>query len=344
MKKIILFSAILSLSLFLTACPQKQEKSNSSSATSTASSSSSTVETKKPKVVATIGMIADVARTIAGECIDITAIMGPGIDPHLYTASANDVRLFQHADMIFYSGYHLEGKLAEILEKMSESRPVIAVAENAIPESQIINSFQGKTAPDPHVWMDVSQWAATVDVISKELSKLAPDCKTKFEENAISYKKELSALHEWIKESIQTIPKNQRILVTAHDAFEYYGRAYTIRVDGIQGISTASEAGLADIKKVVELVVSHKVPALFVETSINPRTIKAVQAAVQDRGFDVAIGNQLFSDAMGTNGTAGGTYIGMLYSNTKNISDALGGKAPKLPTELSAWEEKWQIN
>ncbi len=340
MKRFILFGTILLASIFLTACPQK----NSNSSTTNTASSSGTIETKKPKVVVTIGMVADVTRTIGNECIKVTAIMGPGIDPHLYTASANDVRLFQQADMIFYSGYHLEGKLAEVLEKMSESRPVIAVAENAIPASQIINSFQGKTAPDPHVWMDVSQWAATVDVISKELSRLAPDCKTKFEENAISYKKELTALHKWIKESIQTIPENQRILVTAHDAFEYYGRAYTIRVDGIQGISTASEAGLADIRKVVELVVDHKVPALFVETSINPRTIKAVQAAVQDRGFDITIGNQLFSDAMGTDGTASGTYIGMLYNNTKNISDALGGKTPKLPAELSDWEEKWQIN
>ncbi len=299
--------------------------------------------TQKLKVVTTVGMIEDLSKNIAGDCADVKALMGPGVDPHLYKASARDVRNLQYAQLILYSGYHLEGHLAKVLEKLAESHSAVAVAERGIPFSKIINSFQGAVAPDPHVWMDVSQWAMTVDVIRDELIKQAPECKDDFTKRAKEYGLELNALHSWVKQSIASIPKAQQVLVTAHDAFAYYGRAYGLKVVGIQGISTASEASLANIRDTVNTIVEKRIPAIFVESSINPRTILAVKAAVEDKGFTVKNGGQLYSDAMGQRGTADGTYIGMLFHNTTLITNALGGTPPPLPQELNTWKNTWGI-
>ena len=298
---------------------------------------------EKLKVVTTVGMIEDVVKNVAGNCADIKALMGPGVDPHLYKASARDVRNLQYAQLILYSGYHLEGHLAKVLEKLAESHSAVAVAERGIPMSKIINSFQGAVAPDPHVWMDVSQWAMTVDVIRDELIKQVPECKDDINKRAKEYGLELKALHSWVKQSIASIPRNQRVLVTAHDAFAYYGRAYGLKVVGIQGISTAAEASLANIRDTVNTIVEKRIPAIFVESSINPRTILAVKAAVEDRGFAVKNGGQLYSDAMGQSGTADGTYIGMLFHNTTVITTALGGKTAPLPQGLKIWARTWGI-
>ena len=293
-----------------------------------------------PKVVATVGMLGDIAATVADDCAEVQTMMGPGVDPHLYKASAGDVQLLQNASLIFYSGYNLEGQMGEILERLAETRPVTAVAEAAIDESDTLS--YDENAVDPHLWMDVALWANSVDVITENLTELNPECAADMRERADSLKTELAALNEWILESVASIPAEQRVLVTAHDAFEYYGRAYDIEVEGIQGISTASEASLADIRETVDLVVERAVPALFVESSINPRTIEAVQAAVADRGSQVGIGEPLYSDAMGEAGTADGTYIGMLRRNTLHIVDGLGGEVAAFPEALSGWVEAWE--
>lgn len=295
----------------------------------------------EPKVVTTTGMIGDVIKTIAGDCFDIEVMMGPGIDPHLYKASAGDVKTLQSASIIFYSGLHLEGQLGEVFEALQGKRPVVAVTQN-IPETSILKTSSGYGV-DPHVWMDASLWASTLDVVKNELSKLEPDCQAKMQSNADTFKPQLLALHDWVKISIASIPDQQRILVTAHDAFNYYGKAYGIDVAGIQGISTESEAAIADIRETANTVVERKVPAIFVESTINPRTIDAVMQAVLDKGQELAIGGQLYSDAMGQAGTAGGTYIGMIYENTKAITEALGGTVPPLPQELEAWAQTWKV-
>ena len=251
--------------------------------------------------------------------------MGPGVDPHLYKASAGDVRTLRDADLIFYSGYSLEGQLGEVLDGFARRTPVVAVSEQGIPEESLIAASSGAYSYDPHVWMDVTLWSQTVDSIVSALGEAAPECADAITENAEAYKAQLAALNEWVAASIASIPETQRILVTAHDAFAYYGRAYDIEVEGIQGISTESEASLRDIRTVADTVAEREVPALFVESSINPRTIEAVLQAVQDRGFEASIGGQLFSDAMGEDGTADGTYIGMIYSNTRTVTEALGG-------------------
>jgi manganese/zinc/iron transport system substrate-binding protein len=293
------------------------------------------------RVMATTGMIGDVARNVAGECAEVDTLMGPGVDPHLYKASAGDVRRFQQAGAILYSGYALEGQLGEVLAKLAERKPTVAVAPASIPPSELI-TVQGVYGIDPHLWMDASLWARTAPVIAETLAPLAPDCADAMRQRAAGYAAQLAALHGWIRDSVASVPEGQRILVTAHDAFNYFGRAYGIEVAGIQGISTESEAGIADIRAMVDIVVERAVPAVFIESTINPRTIQAVIEAAASRGHEVRIGGQLFSDAMGEAGTADGTYIGMLVANTRHIVEALGGSPAPLPEPLRAWAQAWE--
>ncbi|MBB3230988.1 metal ABC transporter solute-binding protein, Zn/Mn family [Halomonas stenophila] len=294
------------------------------------------------EAVVTTGMIGDVAARVGGDCVTVTAIMGPGVDPHLYQASARDVATFQEAELILYSGYSLEGQLGEVLGRFSEIKPTLAVAPSSIEPADLI-TVQDVYGIDPHLWMDVSLWARTLPTIAAALSEARPECEAAIQANAERYGRELEALHGWIGESIATIPEDQRILVTAHDAFNYYGRAYGIEVAGIQGISTETETGVADIRAMTEVVVEREVPAVFIESTINPRTVQAVIDAARRRGQDVEIGGQLYSDAMGEAGTADGTYIGMLYTNTRHIVESLGGTPAPLPEALDDWAARWNI-
>ena len=301
------------------------------------------VQSQEPlSVVATVGMIGDIAQIVGGECVSVETMMGPGIDPHLYQATARDVQTLNHADLILYSGYSLEGQLGDVFERYAERVPTLAVAEAGISEAELIATATAYGV-DPHVWMDVSLWALTVPAIAAKLTELLPDCAPAIAANAEDYGAQLTALHAWTAEAIASIPTDQRVLVTAHDAFAYYGRAYGIEVAGIQGISTQSEAAIADIRQTADLIVARAVPAIFVESTINPRTIEAVMAAARQAGQPVEIGGQLYSDAMGEAGTAGGTYIGMIHSNTVSIVTALGGTLPSLPADLQDWARQWSL-
>jgi manganese/zinc/iron transport system substrate-binding protein len=292
------------------------------------------------EVVTTTAMIADVAQNVAGECATVTPLMGPGTDPHSYRASADDTRTLGRADLILYSGYALEGELGDILERLAQSRPAVAVAEVAIPQDKAI-ATDDAYGVDPHVWMDVSLWARVADVTADTLSELAPACAETVQANAAAYAGELAALHDWVAESVATIPEQQRILVTAHDAFGYYARAYGLEVAGIQGISTAAEAAIGDIRSTVDIVIERGVPAIFVESSVNARTVEAVQQAAASQGVETRVGGELYSDAMGEPGTAEGTYIGMIVHNTRTLTQALGGSVPPFPEALRAWAEAW---
>lgn len=294
------------------------------------------------KTVATTGMVGDVVARVGGECAEVTTLMGPGVDPHLYQASARDVSTFQQAEMIFYSGYSLEGQLGDVLERFAETKPTIAVAPSSIDTGSLI-TVQDVYGIDPHLWMDVSLWSRIAPTIADSLSKARPACEAQFRGNAEEYVAQLEALHQWVTESIASIPEQQRILVTAHDAFNYFGRAYDIEVAGIQGISTSTETGVADIREMAQVVVDREVPSVFVESTINPRTVEAVIEAAREKGQEVSIGGQLYSDAMGEAGTADGTYIGMLYRNTRHIVEALGGETPALPEALDEWAARWDI-
>ncbi len=293
--------------------------------------------------VVTVGMIGDVVKNVSGECVEVTTIMGAGVDPHLYQASAGDVRTFSNADIIFYSGYALEGQLGDVLGRFAERKPTVAVSPSSIEPTELI-SVEGVYGIDPHLWMDVKLWAKIVPTIATSLSELNPDCAEAFKANAEAYVVQLEALHCWITKAISTIPEEQRLMVTAHDAFSYYGRAYGLEVAGIQGVSTESEAGIADIRAMAKLIAERNVPAVFIESTINPRTIQAVVDAAKKAGHEVKLGKELYSDAMGEEGTYGGTYIGMLYTNTRHITEALGGSLPPLHDDLTTWASEWELN
>lgn len=294
-------------------------------------------------VVATVGMIGDVAKNVAGDCAEVTSIMGPGVDPHLYQARAADVRAFETTEIILYSGYFLEGQLGAVLAKFGERKPTVALSESSIPEAELIK-VQGAYGVDPHLWMDAGLWSRLAPTIATTLGELRPACAEEFATNAEAYVAQLTALDAWAREAIGTIPESQRSLVTAHDAFGYYGRAYGIEVAGLQGLTTQSEASIADIRATAALVAETGVPAVFIESTINPRMVQAVIDAVRQRGNTVEIGGSLYSDAMGEEGTAGGTYIGMIFANTRTITEALGGTVPPLPEALAGWAEQWGVS
>ncbi|WP_114966351.1 metal ABC transporter solute-binding protein, Zn/Mn family [Alkalilacustris brevis] len=294
-----------------------------------------------PSVVATVGMIADVAASLAGECVAVQAMMGPGTDPHLYRPTSRDVRMMREADAIFHVGFGLEGALGDVLDGLQGRVTTLAVAPAAVPEAELLRADPEDFAygVDPHLWMDVRLWSMTVAALSEALSDLAPDCADEIAAAAEDYRARLAALHAWVGDSIATIPEGHRALVTAHDAFAYYARAYGIDEVAIQGLSTESEASIADIREAAEAVATRGVPAVFIETTINPRTIEALLDAVRNRGHAARIGGALYSDAMGDTGTRDGTYIGMIIANTRTITAALGGTVPDLPAPVAQWLE-----
>ncbi|HZG60140.1 MAG TPA: zinc ABC transporter substrate-binding protein [Anoxybacillus sp.] len=273
-------------------------------------------------VTTTIGQIADIVKNVGGEHVEVTALMGPGVDPHLYQASQGDIQKLSNADMIFYNGLHLEGKMGEIFEKMAKNKPTVAVAE-AIPTEKLLKSGDGTNTYDPHVWFDIDLWSIAVEKVRDELIKFDPKHEEDYKKNAESYLQRLQELKTYAKEQIAQIPEESRVLITAHDAFGYFGHAYGIEVMGLQGLSTDSEYGLKDVQSLVETIVSRNIKAVFIESSISEKSIKAVVEGAKKRGHTVSIGGELFSDAMGEEGTEEGTYIGMYKHNIDTIVSAL---------------------
>ena len=273
-------------------------------------------------VVATTGMIGDAAKEIGGDLVEVTTLMGPGVDPHLYKASAGDVGRLNQADLVLYNGLHLEAAMADVLGE-SRTLNTVAVAEN-IDESELLRPAEFGGQFDPHVWFDVSLWSKAVERVRDALIELDEENAGAYRSNAETYLADLVELHEYVKEQALRIPEERRVIVTAHDAFNYFGRAYGLEVRGLLGISTAAEAGTRDISDLATLISDRKIPAIFVETSVSSRSIEAVRAAVRANGFEVEIGGELFSDAMGDAGTEEGTYQGMVRHNIDTIVEALG--------------------
>jgi len=272
------------------------------------------------QVVCTTGMVADQVRNIGGKHVQVVALMGAGVDPHLYKASPADVSQLSRADIIFYSGLHLEGKLAELLERMAARKPTVAVAERIDP-AKILHDEHG--AHDPHVWFNVSHWSEAAGAVRDALVEFDPPHAQEYKEASDAYQTRLAALHREAKEELATIPAEQRVLVTAHDAFQYFGQAYGLEVRGIQGISTDSEAGVKHINDLVDFLVQRKIKAVFVETSVANQNVKALIEGCAAQNHKVIIGGELFSDAMGADGTPDGTYEGMVRHNVKTIVHAL---------------------
>jgi manganese/zinc/iron transport system substrate-binding protein len=274
-------------------------------------------------VVATTGMLADAVDGVGGARVEVTALMGPGVDPHLYQASEGDVRRLSGADLIVYNGLHLEARLSEVLARI-EGRTF--AAGEALDESRLLAPPEFAGQYDPHVWFDVDLWSGVVEAIREELTARDPDGAEEYAANEEAYLAELRELHEWAQEQAARVPEDRRVLVTAHDAFNYFGRAYGFEVRGLQGISTATEAGAGDVQRLADFIAERELPAIFVETSVSPRAIQAVQEAVRARGHEVGIGEELYSDALGDPGTPEGTYVGMVRHNVTAIVEGLLGE------------------
>ena len=274
------------------------------------------------EVVCTTGMVADLARNIGGDRIAVVGMMGPGVDPHYYKASQGDLAKLTAANLILFNGLFLEGKLEDVFAKMARRRQVLAVAEH-LPEERLLRPPEFEGHFDPHIWFDVSLWAQTIEPVVARLSALDPDGAAVYRQNGARYRARLDSLHQWVVEQVALLPEGRRVLITAHDAFGYFGRAYGVEVVGLQGISTVAEYGVNDVTRLVDLIVEREVKAIFVESSVPVRSIEAVREGCLARGFQVAIGGTLYSDAMGAAGSGADTYVGMVESNVNTIVGAL---------------------
>lgn len=301
----------------------------------TSSGGASDFTERKMNVVVTTNIIGDLVRQVAGDRVTLTTLMGPGVDPHLYRASEGDVQTMAEADLVLYNGLHLEGKMTDVFAQMNErSVPTSALAADAVPDSLLIPSAEYASSYDPHVWFDVQLWRRVTQHVGDVLARRDTARAEAYRSSADAYAQRLDSLHQYVMRQAKRIPEDRRVLVTSHDAFRYLGQAYDIEVRGLQGISTASEAGTQDVQTLADFVVTRRIPALFVESSVSPRGIEAVQAAVKAKGFQVQLGGTLYGDALGDRGTPTGTYIGALRHNIDTIVQGLLNTSTQPPTAV----------
>ena len=280
-------------------------------------------ENGKLQIVTTTTMITDLVKQIGGDYVEVKGLMGAGVDPHLFKASEGDVSKLFNADVVIYNGLHLEGKLEDVFEKMRhQSKKIIAVSD-VIDRSELIGSEYFASNYDPHIWFDLNHWEKITSFVSAQLSAIDTANAASFQSNSIDYLKRLKTLKIAVETALSNLPKEKRILVTAHDAFNYFGQAFDFKVVGLQGLSTATEAGVQDVQKMASFIIENKIKAIFVESSVPKRTVEALQASVQSKGHEVVIGGTLFSDALGSDGTIEGTYTGMYIYNVNTIVNAL---------------------
>ena len=276
-------------------------------------------------IVCTTGPVAELARHVGGDRVYVEALMGPGVDPHLYQALPADMARLQAADLVFYNGMQLEGRMADLLGQLGRRKPVFAVTDILRERyAERLRPLPGTEADfDPHVWFDVALWAACAELVAERLAEIDPEHAAEYHRNAARYQAELHELDQWCREQVAAIPKQQRVLVTAHDAFGYFGAAYDIEVHGIQGMSTMDEADLVSVNRLVEMLVQREIKAVFVETSVSERNVRALVEACAARGHSIRIGGALYSDAMGPADSPAGTYAGMVRHNVQTIVAAL---------------------
>ena len=308
MKKcMVLLSFCLMTVMMITGCQKAEQKKTSDTL----------------NIVATTTMLADLSRVIGGEHVNVDGLMGPGIDPHLYQASAGDVTLMQNADVVVYNGLHLEGKMGEIFQSLTDRGSTVICIEDGLPKDQLLSWEDDSSVHDPHIWFQVSLWKSAAKTVADRLSEADPSHAQAYKKNLEAYTLELEKLDTYIRDRINEIPKDQRVLITAHDAFQYFGKAYGLEVRGLQGISTDAEAGTADVNTLADFITKRKIKAVFVESSVPPKTIEALQAAVKSKGFDVAIGGELYSDSLGGKNSGAETYLLTVKANVDTIVGAL---------------------
>lgn len=276
----------------------------------------------KKRVVATTGMVADAAENLLGDRVEVQVLMGPGVDPHLYKASQGDMNILANADIILYSGHHLEGKMNDVLQKMSRTKPVLGIGE-FIPENRLQRAGDGSPTIDPHLWMDSNIWLMGIAGIADTLQQLFPNDTAFIGNNYRNYRDTLEKVGIEVEQFITSIPSDRRVLITSHDAFRYFGLATQMEVKGLQGISTVSEYGLQDVSNMVNFITERKIKAVFVESSVSQKSLQAVLEGCAAKGHPIRIGGTLFSDSMGKKGTPEGSYKGMLRHNAQTIAKAL---------------------
>ena len=330
---------LLAVALLLAACGRNTEP-----AAGDASPEDAAGPGEMYRVVATVGMVSDIAGRVAGDRAEVVGLIGTGIDPHLYKPTRSDIAALMAADVVLYSGLFLEGRMIDALERAGEAGRTVAAVAEGIDPAELMEPGDFAGAYDPHVWMDPSLWSEAVGVVRDTLTAHDAAGAAGYAENAAALQAELAALDEWAASVLAEVPASARVLVTAHDAFGYFGRRYGLEVLGIQGISTESEAGVRDIERLVETLVAREVPAVFVESTVSERNVRALLEGAAARGHTVRIGGELFSDAMGEPGTPAGTYIGMIAHNVATVAEGLGGgpvepfapSAPGAATESAA--------
>lgn len=282
----------------------------------------------KMSVVATTGMIADAVSQVGGDRVEVQALMAAGVDPHTYRQTRSDIEAMTKADAVIWHGLHLEAQLEGLFKDLAGEKTVVALAEN-LPKNMLLGSDDYPDRHDPHVWMDPSLWTGVVEAARVTLAELDPAGAETYKANAEAHLADIAAISDYSKQVLATVPPEARVLVTAHDAFNYFGEAYGYEVMGVQGMSTESEAGLAEIEVLVNTLVERKIGGIFVESSVSDRNVKALIEGAAAKGHKVVIGGELFSDAMGDPGSYEGTYIGMIDHNVTTITRALGGEAPE---------------
>lgn len=293
----------------------------------------------KLNIVTTCGMVTDIVKVVAGERANVEGLIGEGVDPHLFTAGRNDVKKLLEADTVFYSGLMLEGRMGDDFARVGRKGKAVFPVTEGIDRAKLREPPEFEGHWDPHVWMDVSLWSECANSIAVELGTQDSSSAQDYSKRASEYRQKLAELDEYIRRVVGSIPENQRYLITAHDAFGYFADRYGIEVKAIQGISTDSQAAISDINSLVDFIVEHKVPAIFVESSVSKKNIEAVIEGCSERGWKLKVGGELFSDAMGAPGTYEGTYIGMMDHNATMIARTLGGEAPE-----KGWQGKLSVS
>lgn len=273
-------------------------------------------------IVATTGIIEDGLKQIVGDSAEVSALMGPGTDPHLYKPTPFDVELLEDADVIVCNGLHLEGKMSEMLQKYGQTKPVIAVSDG-IDENQLIQSVDGADSHDPHIWFDPTIWSTGLENVARELGEIEPKNATYFKTNFERYHAEIQKMEDWVEAQFQFLDDGTKVLITSHDAFSYFGKRFGIEVRGIQGISTLSEVGLKDISEMVDFVIERNIPAIFVETSTSNKTAQAIIDGTKEKGYELQMKGPLYSDALGEPDAPAGSYIGMVKTNVQMIVEGL---------------------
>lgn len=297
--------------IFLFSCKYEAETKTDSSSTN-----------KILKIVCTTSMIGDAINNIASDSMSVTTLMGAGVDPHLYSPKPSDLKALNEADIIIYNGLHLEGKMIETFDELAKTKHVLLFSDG-VNESDIIHSDAFEASVDPHFWFDTDMWRKSIGYVSDELIKIQPNCKEQIDSKTKNYLINLVETNAFIVQMIEEIPEEKRILVTSHDAFSYFGRKFGVEVKGLQGISTLSESGIKEVNDMIDFIIEKKLPAIFVESSVSQKTLKSVQEGCLSKGFEVKIGGELYSDALGAKGTPEGTYEGMLRANVITFHNAL---------------------